>query len=111
LANLPAILMILTICFVVTYLTEITSNTATATLLMPILAVAATASHYDPAVFMIPAAMCASCAFMLPVATAPNAIVFGSGKIPIHIMAREGFILSLFLSCLIGAVSYTLLLE
>ena len=70
--------MILTICLVVTYLTEITSNTATATLLMPILSVAALASGYDPSVFMIPAAICASCAFMLPVATAPNAIVYGS---------------------------------
>lgn len=110
LANLPAILMILTICLVVTYLTEITSNTATATLLMPILAAAALASGYDPSVFMIPAAMCASCAFMLPVATAPNAIAYGTGEITIQDMVKEGAILSFIVSCLVGLVCYFYLL-
>lgn len=110
LASLPAILMILTICLVVTYLTEITSNTATATLLMPILAVAALASGYDPSVFMIPAAMCASCAFMLPVATAPNAIAYGTGEISIQDMVREGAILSFIVSCIVGIVCYYFLM-
>ena len=110
LASLPAILMILTICLVVTYLTEITSNTATATLLMPILAAAALASGYDPSVFMIPAAMCASCAFMLPVATAPNAIAYGTGEITIQDMVKEGAILSFIVSCLVGLVCYFYLL-
>jgi sodium-dependent dicarboxylate transporter 2/3/5 len=109
LASLPVILMILTICLVVTYLTEITSNTATATLLMPILAVAASAAGYDPMVLMIPAAMCASCAFMLPVATAPNAIAYGTGEIEIKDMVKEGAILSFILSCLIAIVCYLLL--
>jgi len=106
LANLPVIAMLLTICLVVTYLTEITSNTATATLLMPILAVAAVSAGYDPMVLMIPAAMCASCAFMLPVATAPNAIAYGTGELEIKDMVKEGAILSLFLSCLIAVVCY-----
>jgi len=110
LASLPPILMILTICLVVTYLTEITSNTATATLLMPILAVAASASGYDPFVFMIPAAMCASCAFMLPVATAPNAIAYGTGEITIQDMVKEGAILSFIVSCFIGLICYFALL-
>ena len=110
LANLPVIVMILTICLVVTYLTEITSNTATATLLMPILAVAAIASGYDPMVFMIPAAMCASCAFMLPVATAPNAIVYGTGEIEIQDMVEEGALLSFVISCIVGIVCFTLLI-
>ncbi|NQZ88574.1 MAG: SLC13/DASS family transporter [Colwellia sp.] len=109
LANLPVIVMILTICLVVTYLTEITSNTATATLLMPILAVAAVSAGYDPMVLMIPAAMCASCAFMLPVATAPNAIVYGTGEIEIKDMVKEGAILSFVLSCLIAVVCYIFL--
>jgi sodium-dependent dicarboxylate transporter 2/3/5 len=108
--TLPALLMMLAICLFVTYLTEITSNTATATLLMPILAVAATASNYDPAVLMIPAAMCASCAFMLPVATAPNAIAFGTGHISMQAMVREGFVLSLIVSCLIAGVCFILLI-
>ena len=110
LASLPVIVMILTICLVVTYLTEITSNTATATLLMPILAVAAIASGYDPMVFMIPAAMCASCAFMLPVATAPNAIVYGTGEIEIQDMVKEGALLSFVISCIVGIVCFTLLI-
>jgi len=110
LSTLPAIAMILVTCLFVTYLTEITSNTATATLLMPILAVAATASHHDPAVLMIPAAMCASCAFMLPVSTAPNAIAFGTGQVSIQTMAREGVVLSFIVSCLIAVGCYLLLL-
>ncbi|MBA6253348.1 MULTISPECIES: DASS family sodium-coupled anion symporter [unclassified Colwellia] len=110
LANLPVIVMVLTICLVVTYLTEITSNTATATLLMPILAVVATSAGYDPMVLMVPAAMCASCAFMLPVATAPNAIAYGTGELEIKDMVKEGAILSFILSCLIAMVCYLFLL-
>jgi sodium-dependent dicarboxylate transporter 2/3/5 len=109
LANLPALAMILSICLVVTYLTEITSNTATATLLMPILAVAATSAGYDPMIFMIPAAMCASCAFMLPVATAPNAIAYGTGEISIQDMVREGAILSLIVSCIVAVICFLFL--
>ena len=109
-ADLPAIIMILTICLVVTYLTEITSNTATATLFMPILAAAAIASGYDPKVLMVPAAICASCAFMLPVATAPNAIAYGTGELEIKDMVREGAALSFIIACLVGITCYLLLL-
>ncbi len=109
LAHLPLILMILTICLVVTYLTEITSNTATATLLMPILAAAGVATGIEPALLMIPAAMAASCAFMLPVATAPNAIAYGLGDIKISDMVREGAVLSFVISIVIGLVCYGLL--
>ena len=109
-ANLPVIIMIITICLVVTYLTEITSNTATATLLMPILAAAAIASGYDPRVLMVPAAIAASCAFMLPVATAPNAIAYGTGEIEIKDMVREGAVLRFIIACLVGIVCYLLLI-
>ena len=78
-----------------TFLTEVTSNTATTTLLMPILAAAAIASDIDPLLLMIPAALSASCAFMLPVATAPNAVVYGSGMLPVAVMARTGVRLNL----------------
>ena len=71
LATAPFLVATLLICLVVTFLTEVTSNTATTTLLMPILAAAAIASDIDPLLLMIPAALSASCAFMLPVATAP----------------------------------------
>ncbi|PHR91576.1 MAG: sodium:dicarboxylate symporter [Robiginitomaculum sp.] len=109
LANLPMLGMILTICLVVTYLTEITSNTATAILLMPILAAVGVAMDIDPAILMIPAAMAASCAFMLPVATAPNALVYGLGNIKIGDMVREGAVLSAVISLIIGFVCYWLL--
>ena len=109
LANLPMIAMVLTICLVVTYVTEITSNTATATLLMPILAIVGVSSGVDPAIFMIPAAMAASCAFMLPVATAPNAIAYGTGEIAIKDMVIEGALLSFLVSCIVAIVTYSLL--
>jgi sodium-dependent dicarboxylate transporter 2/3/5 len=103
------IAMVLTICLVVTYVTEITSNTATATLLMPILAIVGTSAGVDPAIFMIPAAMAASCAFMLPVATAPNAIAYGTGEITIKDMVLEGALLSFLVSCIVALVTYLLL--
>jgi sodium-dependent dicarboxylate transporter 2/3/5 len=81
LENLPTIGLILGICLLVTFLTEITSNTATTSLLMPILGATAIAAKLDPKLLLIPAALSASCAFMLPVATIPNAVVFGTGKI------------------------------
>lgn len=95
LAGLPIVLVVGLICLVLTFLTEMTSNTATTTLMMPILAAAAKATHIDPALLMVPAAMSASCAFMLPVATAPNTIVFSTGHFSIRRMAREGFVLNL----------------
>ncbi|WP_193161263.1 SLC13 family permease [Microbulbifer hainanensis] len=109
LTALPLWLMLVLLCLAVTFLTEITSNTATATLLMPILAVAATAAGFDPKVLMIPAAMCASCAFMLPVATAPNAIAYGTGKVRMQDMVREGAVLSVLASLVIAAMSWLLL--
>ena len=62
---------------------------------MPILAAAAIAGDTDPLLLMIPAALSASCAFMLPVATAPNAVVYGSGLLPVADMAKTGFRLNL----------------
>ena len=109
LANLPLIAIILTICLIVTYLTEITSNTATATLLMPILAVVGISAGFDPAIIMIPAAMAASCAYMLPVATAPNAIAYGTGEIEIKDMVKEGAMLSFLVSIIVGLVCYVML--
>jgi sodium-dependent dicarboxylate transporter 2/3/5 len=102
LSGMPDWLLVLCICLGVTFLTEVTSNTATASLLMPVLAATAAATEINPMLLMVPAAMSASCAFMLPVATAPNAIVFGSGRVKIREMARAGFVLNL-----VGAVVIT----
>ncbi len=106
LAVLPTLLLILGIALGVTFLTELTSNTATTALLMPILAAAAVAADTDPLWLMVPAAMSASCAFMFPVATGPNAIMFGSGRIPIRVMAREGLALNLIGACVITLACY-----
>lgn len=105
-ANIHVFILILLICLVITYLTEITSNTATATLLLPILGVTAVSIGKDPLLLMVPATICASCAFMLPVATAPNAIVYGSGKVKIKEMVKEGFILSLLTVLVVTVISY-----
>jgi len=107
--NLPTIGLILGICLLVTFLTEMTSNTATTNLLMPILGAAAVSANLDPKLFMIPAALSASCAFMLPVATIPNAIVFGTGKISVKRMATEGFVLNLIGAGVVTGVIYFLL--
>ena len=93
--DLPLILLTLSICLAVSFLTEITSNTATTALLMPILAAGAVAAGIDPKLIMVPAAMSASFAFMLPVATGPNAVIFGSGRLTVAQMVREGFILNI----------------
>jgi len=106
---LPALVLIALIALTVTFLTEMTSNTATTALLMPILAAAAIAADIDPALLMVPAAMSASCAFMLPVATAPNAIVYGSNKITIQQMMRNGFALNIIGIGIITGVCFLLI--
>lgn len=108
LSNLHPLIIIVTIALAVTFLTETTSNAATTILLMPILAPAALAAGFDPALLMVPAAMSASCAFMLPVATPPNAIVFGTDKIPIAHMVREGLVLNFIGVLVITSVCYFL---
>ena len=107
--SLPLIALLLGIALLVTFLTEMTSNTATTNVLMPILGAAATASDVDPILLMIPAAMSASCAFMLPVATIPNAVVFGTGEITVRRMAREGLVLNLMGASVISGICYFLL--
>ena len=109
LSTLHLLLMIGLICLAVTFLTEVTSNTATTTLLMPILAAAAVGAATDPKLFMIPAALSASCAFMLPVATPPNVITFSTGRITVKQMASEGLAMNLFGVVVISILSYWLL--
>ena len=103
LSSVPVLVMIAAVCLTVTFLTEVTSNTATANLILPILAATALAASIDPRLIMVPATISASFAFMLPVATPPNAIVFASEKLTIRKMVREGLALNL-----IGALIVTL---
>ena len=109
LTTLPIYWMMLIICLAVTFMTEATSNTATTALLMPILASAAIAAGIDPLLLMVPAALSASCAFMLPVATAPNAVVFGTGEVKISQMVHEGFVLNVLGAFLISGLMWLLL--
>ncbi len=95
LATMPGWAMIGLTCLVVTFLTEVTSNTATTTILMPVLASVCTEYGISPTKLMLPAALSASCAFMLPVATAPNAIVFGTGRVRMADMVRCGVLINL----------------
>ena len=102
----PLFLLIAIVCLSVTFLTEVTSNTATTSLLMPILAAAAVAAEMEPQLFMIPATISASFAFMLPVATPPNAIVFGCEKFTVKEMAREGLMLNLLGVIVVAVLCY-----
>lgn len=106
--HLPTFLLLLAVAVGVGLLTQVTSNTATTTLLMPILAITAVNYQVDPKLLMVPAALSASCAFMLPVATAPNAIVFGSKKLSIKDMVRNGGVLNLIGVFVIAGFCYAL---
>ncbi|MDX1733373.1 MAG: SLC13 family permease [Halioglobus sp.] len=107
--RLPLYALLALVCLAVTFMTETTSNTASTTLLMPVLAATALAAGLAPELIMVPAAMSASCAFMLPVATAPNTVVFGSGLVTTSRMAREGFALNLLGAAVISSLCYLLL--
>ena len=95
LGALPPILLIMAVTTLILFLTEITSNTATAATFIPILGGVALGIGVDPMALLIPAAFAATCAFMLPVGTPPNAIVFGTGAVTIGQMARGGFVLNI----------------
>lgn len=106
--GLPPLVIVGITCLSITFLTEVTSNTATANLLLPILAAAATSLGAEPKLLMVPATISASFAFMLPVATAPNAVVFSSQKLSVRTMAREGFILNLLGAVVVTCVCYAM---
>ncbi len=102
----PLIALILLVTAVVVFLTEITSNTATASVFIPIGATLGSCISADPMLFAIPVALAASCAFMMPVATPPNAIVYASGKIRIPQMAKAGLLLNIICILVITAAVY-----
>jgi sodium-dependent dicarboxylate transporter 2/3/5 len=94
LGALPIVLLIAAVVAIVLMLTEVTSNTATAATFIPVLGGVALGIGADPMTLLIPAALAATCAFMLPVGTPPNAIVFGTGTVKIAEMARGGAVLN-----------------
>jgi sodium-dependent dicarboxylate transporter 2/3/5 len=108
LAGWPVVVVLLTVVAVIVLLTEITSNTATAAAFLPIMGSVALGLGQAPLLFAVPVALSASCAFMLPVATPPNAIVYGSNHISISEMVRAGVWLNIIFIGLISIWTYTL---
>lgn len=106
LGTLPVLLSLFALAIGVSFLTEITSNTATATLMMPIIASAAIALNLPIELLMIPVVISCSCAFCLPVATAPNSIVFASGEVSIKDMAKQGVALNVLVASIVALVSF-----
>ncbi len=100
------LIIIFTISLTMTFLTELTSNTATTEMILPILAGMSVSAEVNPLLFMLPATLSASMAFMLPVATPPNAIIFGTGRLMIMDMAKTGFILNIIGAILITLATY-----
>lgn len=96
------------ISFIITFLTELTSNTATSNTILPILASIAIANDINPLLLMLPATISASMAFMLPVATPPNAVVYGSGKIEVKDMLKAGIFLNIAAIIVITILIYTI---
>ncbi|KIH77602.1 solute carrier family 13 (sodium-dependent dicarboxylate transporter), member 2/3/5 [Geoalkalibacter ferrihydriticus] len=110
LENAPILILIIAVATLIIFLTELTSNTATAAMVMPILSAVAIGLGQNPLLLVVPAAVAASCAFMLPVATPPNAIVFGSGYVTIPQMARSGFGLNIIGIMLTVVLTYLLVI-
>ena len=106
LRDAPTWLMILAICALMTFVTEFTSNIASTTIMIPILAALAQSMQVHLLLLIVPATLSASCAFMLPVATPPNAIAFGSGELDIKDMVRAGIVLNLIGIVLVTAAIY-----
>jgi sodium-dependent dicarboxylate transporter 2/3/5 len=104
LADRPSWFVAGAVALFVSFLTEVTSNTATTAVLLPVMAAAGVAAGLDPMAVMLPATIAASAAFMMPVATPPNAVVFATRRIPVPVMARAGLVLNLVMVVLIVLV-------
>jgi solute carrier family 13 (sodium-dependent dicarboxylate transporter), member 2/3/5 len=107
---LPLLLLLMFAITVMVFLTEMTSNTATAAVFIPILASVAIGVGQNPLLFAIPAALAAGCAFMLPVATPPNAIIYASKEVSIIQMTKAGLWLNITFIAFITLCAYTLIL-
>lgn len=101
----PVVVVAVT-CLLMTFLTEVTSNIATVNTLMPVMLAMSTSLAIDPRIIFVPATLATSCAFMLPIATPPNAIVFGTGRIKMGQMIRYGFLLNLIGIPLLTAATF-----
>jgi len=107
--NLPLLVLLLVLVFAVNFLTEITSNLATTAMLLPVIAPVALVLNVHPFTLMVGITVAASCAFMLPVATPPNAVVFGSGYLKIPDMMKTGIWMNIISIILLTLLTYYLL--
>lgn len=105
-SDTPEIVLIGMVILIIIFLTEMTSNTATTAMALPVLGSVALGLGKDPMILLAPAAIAASCAYMLPVATPPNAIIFGSGCVKIPQMSKAGFFLNLISIVVILLLTY-----
>ena len=103
---MPTFILVLVICTIINFLTELTSNTATTQMILPILASVSIAIGINPLLLMIAATLSASMAFMLPVGTPPNTIVFASKRLKIFDMAKTGFALNIISVIIISVLVY-----
>lgn len=108
LGRAPTLIFVAAVTLLIIFLTELTSNTATAAMIIPILAAIAIGLDQNPLLLTIPATLAASCAFMLPVATPPNAIIFGSGLVSIPEMSRSGFGLNLMSIVIVVGLTFSI---
>ena len=109
LSQWPIVLLVLTVIIVTVVLTQLASNTGTAAAFLPVFASVAIGIHQNPLLLAIPATLAASCAFMLPVSTPPNAIVYSSGKVTIQQMAKAGLWLNILFIILLVATVFGLM--
>ena len=107
--SLDLILIVLIIVMIVNFLTEITSNLATVSMLLPILASISISLGIHPYIIMVSATIAASCAFMLPVATPPNAVVFGSGYLKMTDMVKTGLVMNVISIVIVSLYVYFML--
>lgn len=105
----PLLMVVAMVVAVILFLTEVSSNTATAAAFLPLLGALAVAQQVSPLLFAAPAALAASCAFMMPVATPPNAVVFSSGQLKIGDMIRCGLVINLVAIGVLSVVGLPLL--
>ena len=101
--------MVVAIIALMVFMSELTSNTAQVATMLPILAALAPVLGVPPALLVLPATLAASCAFMMPVGTPPNAIVFGTGLVRLPQMIKAGFCLNIAGIVLITAITYLLI--
>ncbi len=112
-SKLNIYVIILAMAFLISFMTEVTSNTATTLLFLPIIASFAEKYEYDIILLTLPVILTASCAFMMPIATPPNAIIFSTNKIKISFMAKSGFLMNIvaILICSVWAFYFNHLLK